>query len=135
VTNLEKKYVTMTALDLAEQLQNANKENMSKMSIEMPKYKYPDEVLTAAAMSYIGKHGVELKIKKSDAAVISDLDAMKEQGKTPYGGALLLSEKAAAEKAAAEKAAAEKAAAEKAAAIVWELSEREKEIVRKLGGE
>ena len=42
-------------------------------------------------------------------------------------------EKAAAEKAAAEKAAAEKAAAEKAAAHVWELSDREKEIVAALG--
>ena len=45
-----------------------------------------------------------------------------------FGGGLLLSEKAAAEKAAAEKAAAEKAAAEK-----WELSERERQIVRALG--
>ena len=37
------------------------------------------------------------------------------------------------EKAAAEKAAAEKAAAEKAGADIWELSEREKEIIRRLG--
>lgn len=37
------------------------------------------------------------------------------------------------EKAAAEKAAAEKAAAEKAGAKIWELSEREKEIIRRLG--
>jgi hypothetical protein len=37
------------------------------------------------------------------------------------------------EKAAAEKAAAEKAAAEKAAAHIWELSERERHIVAKLG--
>ena len=56
----------------------------------------------------------------------------------------MLSEKAAAEKAAAEKAAAEKAAAEKAAAEKaaaekrdpmsqkWELSAREREIVKKL---
>jgi hypothetical protein len=32
-----------------------------------------------------------------------------------------------------EKAAAEKAAAEKAAALRWELSEREKKIIRGLG--
>lgn len=43
-------------------------------------------------------------------------------------GGLLLSDRIAAEKAAAEKAAAEKAAAER-----WDLSEREKEIVRMLG--
>lgn len=40
----------------------------------------------------------------------------------------MLSDRIAAEKAAAEKAAAEKAAAER-----WDLSEREKEIVRMLG--
>ena len=36
------------------------------------------------------------------------------------------------EKAMQAKAAAEKAAAEKAAAIVWELSEREKRIIKEL---
>jgi hypothetical protein len=40
-----------------------------------------------------------------------------------FGGAFLLS----------EKAAAEKAAAEKAAAVEWQLSRAEKEIVRSLG--
>ena len=56
-----------------------------------------------------------------------------EKKKTIYGGGFLLSEKAAAEKAAAEKAAAEKAAAEKVNAIVWELSDREREIIKSLG--
>ena len=52
------------------------------------------------------------------------------KSRADFGGGFLLSEKAAAEKAAAEKAAAEKAAA--AAAHVWELSDREWEIVRQL---
>ena len=60
--------------------------------------------------------------------MIRELDMQKEQGKAIFGGGYLL-----AEKAAAEKAAAEKAAAEKAAATVWQLSEREKEIVKSLG--
>ena len=75
------------------------------------------------------KYGVEIKISNKDSVTISELDAMKEQGKAIYGKGLLLSEKA-----AAEKAAAEKAAAEKAAAIRWQLSDREKsnrQIVRR----
>jgi membrane protein involved in colicin uptake len=65
---------------------------------------------------------------------------MKKKNKGIYGSGFLISEKAAAEKAAAEKAAAEKAAAEKAAAEKaaaekWELSEREKEIVKKLSNQ
>ena len=56
------------------------------------------------------------------------LDSQRGAGKTVFGNGFLLSEKAAAEKVAAEKAAAEKAGAKR-----WELSEREKEIIRRLG--
>jgi hypothetical protein len=45
---------------------------------------------------------------------------MKKKNKGIYGSGFLISEKAAAEKAAAEK---------------WELSEREKEIVKKLSNQ
>ena len=74
---------------------------------------------------YLSKYGQELKIKRSDAAPIRELDMQKEQGKAIFGGGYLLS----------EKAAAEKAAAEKAAATVWQLSDREKDIVKSLGGD
>lgn len=56
-------------------------------------------------------------------AFIDKLDAQSAHGKTIFGGGLLLS----------EKAAAEKAAAEKADAIIWQLSDRERAIVAKLG--
>ena len=45
----------------------------------------------------------------------------------------MLSKQASFEKAAAEKAAAEKAAAEKIDANIWELSDRERQIVKSLG--
>ena len=50
------------------------------------------------------------------------MDAQREYGKVIFGGGLLLNNKA-----------AERAAAERAAAVVWELSDREKEIVKGLG--
>ena len=78
-------------------------------------------------------HGVSLEISERDAHFIRALDAQKASGKGLFGSGFLLSEKAAAEKAAAEKAAAEKAAAEKDNTYIWELSEREWEIVAGLG--
>lgn len=84
-------------------------------------------------------YGVEFAVKREDCTRIAKLDSQRPMGKTIFGGGLLLSEKAAAEKAAAEKAtaaaAAEKAtaAAEKATAHIWELSERERQIVASLG--
>ena len=129
VTNLQPGIVTRTAKELGEIIEEVNNINRAAQSRSLPKYKYPDEVLTAAQMAYISRYGQDLEIKTDSAVVIGELDAQKEFGKSIYGGGLLLSEKA-----AAEKAAAEKAAAEKAAATVWELSEREWEIVHSLGG-
>ena len=100
---------------------------------ELPKYKYPDCLITAATLDKISKRGLELKFDKSECAYVGNLDCLKDAGKGFFGGGFLLSEKAAAEKAAAEKAAAEKAAAEKAKAEkAVSLSEREREIIRML---
>lgn len=54
---------------------------------------------------------------------VSSLDCQKETGDGIFGGGFLLSNETAAERAAAERAAAKK----------WKLSERELEIVHKLG--
>ena len=123
VTNLEPDYVIMTAPDLSEAVQKESDEYAQQFKNHMPKYSYPTCVITAAMAGYLSKYGQDLKVRKEDAFLVRELDAQKEQGKAIYGGGYLLS----------EKAAAEKAAAEKAAAIVWELSDREKEIVRSLG--
>ena len=89
--------------------------------------------MTAAQLSYLAKYGQKLVLTKKDASKkINALDQQKMENKTIFGGGLLLTEKAALEKAALEKAALEKATLEKADAIVWQLSEREKEIIRKL---
>jgi hypothetical protein len=131
ITNLEPKDVAALAdPELFKAIDTANKENEAKMHKSFPKYEYPLEVITAAKLGYLAKYGQALTLKKTDAVFIRSLDAQKETGKGIFGGALLMSEKA-----AAEKAAAEKAAAEKAAATCWPLSERELEIVKSLGGE
>ena len=123
----------VAAADLRGILDGENKKNLKKLHRELPKYSYPDEVLTATMLCYMAAHGVSLEIGGSDAHFIRALDAQKASGKGLFGSGFLLSEKAAAEKAAAEKAAAEKAAAEKDNTYIWELSEREREIVAGLG--
>ena len=123
----------VAAADLRGILDGENKKNLKKLHRELPKYSYPDEVLTATMLCYMAAHGVSLEIGGSDAHFIRALDAQKASGKGLFGSGFLLSKKAAAEKAAAEKAAAEKAAAEKDNTHIWELSEREWEIVAGLG--
>ena len=115
---------------------------------QLPKYKYPNNVTSAALLGKIAPH-VEFVVRASECQFISRLDSQKG-GQGIFGGGVILSdakaaEKAAAEKAAAEKMAAEKAAAEKAAAekvaeaerdaVVWNLSAREKNIIKMLSQE
>ena len=124
VTNMGDNKI-VAAADLREILDGENKKNLKKLHRELPKYSYPDEVLTATMLCYMAAHGVSLEIGGRDAHFIRALDAQKASGKGLFGSGFLLSEKAAAEKAAAEKVNTD----------IWELSEREWEIVRGLGND
>ena len=120
--------VAQTAPKLRKAIERAMRQIKSETKRELPKYTYPDHVLTAAMLQKYAHYGVEFAVKREDCTQIEKLDSQRPMGKRIFGGGLLLSEKA-----AAEKAAAEKAAAEKAAAHIWELSERERRIVASLG--
>ena len=126
LTNLESLRFR-TAPDLFKVLQAAADEYTQGLTKELPKYSYPDYVITAARAAYFSKYGVDFRVPVESSQHIRALDAQKEVKKAIYGSAYLLSEKAAAEKAAAEKAAAEKAAATR-----WALSDREFEIIKSL---
>ena len=124
VTNMGDNKI-VAAADLREILDDENKKNLKKLHRELPKYSYPDEVLTATMLCYMAAHGVSLEIGDRDAHFIRALDAQKASGKGLFGSGFLLSEKATAEKAAAEKVNTD----------IWELSEREWKIVRGLGND
>ena len=130
VTNLGNKKIVASA-ELRELIEEANKENLRKMHKELPKYSYPDEVLTATMLGYMAAHGTSLEIEAKDVHFIRALDSQKESGKGLFGSGFLLSERATSEKVAAEKAAAEKIATNNT--NIWELSDREREIVKSLG--
>ena len=128
VTNLGDDFI-LSAPDLMDAIEKANNENLKDMKKSLPKYVYPDCVVTSAAVGYLCKHHTPFALKRSECAFIRKLDA--QVGKNVFGGGLLLSERAAAERAAAERAAAERAAAERA--VVWKLSPREMEMQRLIG--
>ena len=121
-----------TCPELYRIVKKANEDNLKDSKKELPKYEYPDEVVTAATVQKWTHYGVEWRLDKDACVKVSALDQQKEKGKTIVGSGFLLSERAAAERAAAERAAAERAAAERAAAHKWELSERERDIISKL---
>lgn len=130
ITNYETDIVAQTAPDLTKLVNDKVTELRRKKKKQLPKYSYPDHLLTAAMLQKMSHYGVDFKVHRRDCVMVRRLDAQKATGKAIFGAGLLLSEKA-----AAEKAAAEKATAEKAAATMYSLSEREAAIVQKLGTE
>jgi hypothetical protein len=104
------------------------KELAEKNKTNLPKYEYPANVLTVSSVTWIVSRGIGLRIDKGSAAHCRGLDDQKKHGKALFGSGFLISDAA-----AAEKAAAEKAAAEKDHLHIWELSEKERAIIRALG--
>ena len=119
VTNLDPEYVLRTAPDLKKAVEAADRENTKAKKVELPKYVYPYDVLTAARAQWMAQHNTDYRVRRGECVRITKLDE-DVSGKGIFGGGLLLSERAAAERAAARK---------------WQLSERERKIQKLLGGE
>lgn len=125
ITNLECGGLRIwVAGDLSKEIKQA--QSALKKCKEYPAYSYPANVVSPALLKKISKRGCELKIRKSDCVAITHIDSQRKSGKTLFGGGWLLSERAAAERAAAERAAARNI-------TYWELSDREREIIKSLG--
>ena len=135
VTSYNRPVVLRSAPELTRMV-NAKMVELKKKKVKsLPKYIYPDEVLTAAMMMRYSSHSIDFAVRSDECRYINDLDAQRSAGKRLFGGGLLLSKHAAAEHAAAERAAAERAAAEREKAKRWALSDREREIVDGLSRE
>ena len=115
--------VAETAPDLHRAMKTVEELTAKKKKRELPKYCYPDEVLTASMLKYLSKNGEHFEVSREDCTLIAKLDAQAEAGKAIFGCGLLLSREKAAEKAAAEKAAATR----------WPLSARERKMIEQLG--
>ena len=130
VTNLEPPDLRIrTAPSLYQAVKAADDENRAAATKQLPRYEYPDNIVTAAMVQRWCKYGVDYRLSVQDSRPIDALEAQKARGLSIFGNGFLLSSRAAAERAAAERAAAERAAAERAAAERWELSDAEREMV------
>ena len=116
VTNLGE-FKIETSPELYAQIKAINDKNRHEAAAELPGYIYPSNVITPATIVKTGMRE-PLRICPKDAVFLRALDAQKTMNRAIYGGGFLLSEKAAAEKAAAH---------------IWELSDREKALVKSLG--
>lgn len=91
--------------------------------VNLPKYRYPEELLSVSDLQTMAKGNLPFSVKRSEAVLVRNLD--KHPKKSGLFGDHLLISKSAAVKAAAVKAAAVKA-------IPIPLSEREKRIINNL---
>ena len=118
LTNLEDRSIRFKSCpSLYQVVQAASDEYAKELHKELPKYLYPDYVVTAAFVARLSKYGIPFEVSVGQSCAISSLDSQKESKKAIYGKGYLVSEKAAAEKAAATR---------------WTLSDRERAIIAKL---
>lgn len=104
---------------LREKLKEVNDLNNKKL----PKYIYPNHIITVSKIAYCVERGVSISIDKSNVKHYRRMDAQVKHGKALFGSGFLVS----------DKAAAEAAAAVDDNVIVWELSEKEMQIIKSLG--
>ena len=102
-------------------IKEANDANLKEMHKEFPKYSYPLSVVTATMLVPYARLGIPFEMPKDECVFIRKLDA--QTGSAIYGSGFLISERLRAER--------EKAEREKV--TVWELSDREREIIKSLG--
>lgn len=126
VTNLyDNEIIVRCDGELHKVIKEANERNLNKAVL--PKYRYPDSVISAALIGKIACQGLTFEIKRKHTFPISQLDVQKSAKKSIFGSGLLLSSEA--ERLVRQKAREAREAREK---YVFELSEREKEIVKRL---
>lgn len=126
VTNLET-CAFRSAPELYQILKKANEENLRTTKVEFPKYTYPLSVVMPSTLNAYSRLGISFEVQRDECFYIRQLDSQKESQKWLFGSGYLISETKRQER---EKAEREKAEREKA--TVWELSEREIEIIKSL---
>ena len=127
-TNLSPGVAVRTAPELWRAIDQANRDSLPP-GPNLPKYVYPDHVLTVALMQRLAHRRIPFALDWDQCRFVRRLDSQAADGKVIFGGGFILSDAA-----AADAAAADAAAADAADATVWELSEREQAIIDKLNG-
>lgn len=114
-----------TAPDLTKLINDVVKRVRRESRKHLPKYTYPQELLTVTRLNKVGNAGVDFRVKASDVAFTRALDSQKAVKKAIFGGGYLMSEAKAAELKAAELKAADDV-------TIWPLSKTEKRVIENL---
>ena len=123
LTNLEPSTLRLrSGPTLYDAVKTANDNNLRKIRKELPKYSYPDYVITATRVCQFSRYGIDFAVPVSESKVINRLDSQVASGKAIYGKGYLVSERVKAEREKAEREKAER----------WELSQRELDIIKSL---
>lgn len=101
VTNLED-CVFRSCPDLYERVNLANKQNLKTKHKELPKYKYPKNVITSPMIVNFSKYGIDFEIHENECHFIRALDSQKQHGKSLFGNGYLISNSKKAERKIAE---------------------------------
>ena len=122
-TNLEPHEIRVrVAPSLYDAVNLANRINISANKRIIPKYVYPLDLVTTAAIYPYAKYGIEFIVPRSESVRVSALDSQRASRKVVFGGGWLISERVKAEREKAEREKAER----------WGLSERELRIIKGL---
>jgi len=125
VTNCMGDVGVMTAPELARSIAQADEHSRAEKRITLPRYTYPNNVLTVSAIAPLAPH-VSISIPRSRLAFVRRLDAQREYKKSIFGGGYLIPD----EEAHMIEEARRKA--EEARSMKWRISEREREIIEGL---
>lgn len=140
LTNLEPQNLRIrTAPGLYQVVRKATETVQKETKKQLPKYTYPNYLVQSARIKAYSRYGIEFKVSKSESFFVSQLDVQKEKKKGIFGGGFLISEQCAAEKERADReqveremAERERERAERERVEHFELSDREKEIIKEL---
>lgn len=111
----------------------ADKESQNKP--QMPKYNYPPQVLTSTRAGRWSKYGIDVRIPAEELQRINLLDSQKAHDKEIFGSGFLTSERVAAEGLDADARCIKAEEEEEGIIKDWPLSEREREIIKRLDAE
>jgi hypothetical protein len=119
---------------------DANREYEKSIRKQLPKFIYPRNVIMTPTLSAFSRLGIDFVAKKCEVEPISELDQQREAGKAIYGKGYLMSDRLAEERERCEQLRAEREVQLKAekereareSSQVWELSQRERDIIERL---
>ena len=95
VTSFEPETAAETSPELTRLVNDTTEKLRQEKSRTLPKYEYPDHIVTAAMMQKMARYGVHFRVRREECS-LCDLDAQRAMKKEIYGSGLLLSDQAAA---------------------------------------